>query len=283
MIIEQIVTLANKTVELQFHAMERSLRATGCMLPITVIPFNAERFTLPTGSSWLEDPEWEQFIDSSGRCPVMRKYIALSMKNYQFIDVDVCFLRNPEIALRSSTGFTVCCGHWRNPDHTTTSESRIRFEQASTNWTLRVFNSGQFACDSVLYSREELPDLLLSSRFRPVCLDSPFHEQPGMNLLVLERGISVTNLTLPPASLESSWAGDYRDANFSRYWEDESRKPFLLHWAGRVLKQNLPVNELYFQFLSAEERRELQASLKGGSHNSKFSLFRRWTTSTVRE
>lgn len=42
--IDKIITMANKTVRLQFLAMERSLRSTGCTLPIWVIPFDNNTF-----------------------------------------------------------------------------------------------------------------------------------------------------------------------------------------------------------------------------------------------
>jgi hypothetical protein len=36
--IDKIISMANQKVRLRFLAMERSLRATGCQLPLWVIP-----------------------------------------------------------------------------------------------------------------------------------------------------------------------------------------------------------------------------------------------------
>lgn len=45
--LESIITLASTEVRLRFIAMERSLRATGCDLPLRVIPYNANASKLP--------------------------------------------------------------------------------------------------------------------------------------------------------------------------------------------------------------------------------------------
>ena len=51
-------------------------------------------------------------------------------------------------------------------------------------------------------------------------------------MLVNLSQVKISNLTLPPVNMESTWAGSYEDDNFEEYWIDESRKPYLLHWAG---------------------------------------------------
>lgn len=66
---------------------------------------------------------------------------------------------------------------------------------------------------------------------RSTCLDFKFNDQPGVNLLVLTSGIPVTNLTLIPPFLESSWAGDYPSYPHN-YWDSAEKMPYLLHWAG---------------------------------------------------
>src|SRR5437764_440818 len=55
--LERIITLANRKFRVRFAAMERSLRAVGCALPISVIPYDNERFDLPKNSEWWECPE----------------------------------------------------------------------------------------------------------------------------------------------------------------------------------------------------------------------------------
>jgi len=52
--LEKIITLANEPVRLRFLAMERSLRATGCDLPLLVIPYDDRRFELPPNAQWWE-------------------------------------------------------------------------------------------------------------------------------------------------------------------------------------------------------------------------------------
>ncbi len=47
-----VVTLANRAVRLRFLGMERSLRATGCDLPLKVIPYDDARFDLPGRAEW---------------------------------------------------------------------------------------------------------------------------------------------------------------------------------------------------------------------------------------
>jgi hypothetical protein len=38
--IDKIISMANQKVRLRFLALERSLRASGCQLPILVIPYD---------------------------------------------------------------------------------------------------------------------------------------------------------------------------------------------------------------------------------------------------
>ena len=61
--IDKIISLANKNVKLRFLAMERSLRDTGCDLPLLVIPYNDNLFDLPKGSTWWEIPEMIQWLN----------------------------------------------------------------------------------------------------------------------------------------------------------------------------------------------------------------------------
>ena len=74
--------MASKAVRLDFIAMERSLRATGCDVPIKIIPFDSSRFELPENSSWLEDHD-ESFkvVESSKAVVHCRKLVALTQTN----------------------------------------------------------------------------------------------------------------------------------------------------------------------------------------------------------
>lgn len=290
--LKKIICMANETTRLRFLAMERSLRAVGCNLPLWVIPYNDQRFDLPEGSIWWEVPEILTWLESEVTHPhsrhVMRKYQCLTEESYQFVDADVIFLRNPEQVVLPYQGFITSCGHWHNPGHTVTTESRRLFHQQSTIWPSRIFNSGQFACDRRMHSIAEVIRLASLPAHRLTCLDHPFHEQPGMNLLVFLSGVPVTNLTLPPASMESTWAGDY-DGSYAVYWKNEESRPYLIHWAGVNMTQSRPVHELFLNYLSPQERSEWDATLakqqrRGGAFADALSFARRvrqaWSAGT---
>ena len=133
-----IVTLANRNAEVTFRAMERSLRETGCELPIKVIPYNDDTFDLPEGSEWWEDKEFIQWSDTNCKHPMMRKYQCLTSANYQFVDTDVIFLRNPEAALGEHEGFIASCGHWHDQEHTFTPQSRAILKAGKRRYSMPV-------------------------------------------------------------------------------------------------------------------------------------------------
>jgi hypothetical protein len=252
--LEKIITLANANVRLRFLAMERSLRATGCNLPLWVIPYDGTRFDLPANAIWWEIPEIKGLLAANRSHPMMAKYQCFTTENYQYVDSDVIFLRNPETVLAEHDGFITSCGHWGNPDHTYTETSLAVLKSISTCWQTRVFNAGQWACDRVLYSFEGIRSRCCDPQYIDTCLKFPFHDQPGTVLLVNLSGVSIYNLTLPPVCMESTWAGSYRDENYVAYWKDEFRKPYLLHWAGCSLA-DLPINRLLTDYFTDEERR----------------------------
>jgi hypothetical protein len=183
----------------------------------------------------------------------MRKYQVLLAKNYLFVDSDVVFLKNPEKTFDLLEGFITSCCHWHNPDHTTTPQVVKLLASKTTTWQKGIFNSGQFACGQQLYTLQSIKKVAHSEWARDTVLNHPFHEQPGMNLLIHAAGIRVVNLTLPPYLMESTWAGDY-DQGFEQFWADDARKPFLIHWAGRKMNGQMPIDELFLQYLSQDER-----------------------------
>jgi len=272
MTLAKIISMANVTTRLRFLAMERSLRATGCQLPLWVIPYDDRRFDLPQGSSWWEVDDIVRWLEVEAPHQhakrVMRKYQCLTEANYQFVDADVIWLRNPEEVLSAVKGFVTSCGHWHNPSHTTTAESNEILRRRSTVWQARVFNSGQFACDQQLYSVSGLIQSASHSLHRTTCLEDPFHEQPGLNLLVFLSDVAVTNLTLPPYSMESTWAGDY-DGTYKEYWKEQVRSPYLIHWAG--VRMDLPrlIHELFARYLTPDERFEWNRAVKDFAARSK--------------
>jgi hypothetical protein len=259
--LEKIITLANRAVRLRFLAMERSLRATGCRLPLWVIPYDDHRFDLPEHSTWWEIPDLISWLLQEQAQPKMRKYQCLLVGNYHFVDTDVIFLRNPEEVLAPHSGFVASCGHWHNPGHTYTTESSRISSARTTTWQKDTFNSGQFACDQPLYAFDKLAATAARPEFIRTCLRFPFHEQPGLNLLVLHSGVGITNLTLPPFCMESTWAGDY-PAEYVKYWQEPKRQPHLIHWAGLPMDVPRPINQLFYSFLTPAEKADWDAQIK---------------------
>jgi hypothetical protein len=263
--LERIITLASTSVRLRFLAMERSLRAVGCGLPLSVIPYDdGERFSLPPSAEWWEMPEMSAWLRQWRTHPTMRKYQCLTVGNYQFVDSDLVFLRDPAQVLAGVDGFVTSCGHWHNPQETTTKQSQDYFRAKSTTWQKLVFNTGQFACDRPLFAFDELKQRAESETFRATCLTLPFNEQPGVDLLVISTGVPIQNLTLQPYNMQSTWAGDY-DGEYRRYWCSEQETPYVVHWAGVAMEKPRPINELFYQYLSQAERLEWDEWVKAAA------------------
>src|SRR5687767_1628885 len=93
--LEAIISLANKKCEMEFLAMERSLRATGCNLPLLVIPYDHNLFKLPPNSDWWNISEITKWVDHNKLWPAFKKIQCLTIANYQFVDSDVIFFENP--------------------------------------------------------------------------------------------------------------------------------------------------------------------------------------------
>jgi len=261
MLLEKIITLANKRVKLQFYAMERSLRATGCNLPILVIPYDDDLFDLPDGCEWWENSELFSWLKENNSHPMTRKYSCLTASNYQYVDTDICFLRNPEDVLKPYDGFITSCGHWRSIEHVATQNLIEILSKKTTLWQLHLFNAGQFACDVRLYSTKDLIEITKREKYFDTCINFPFHDQPGMNLLVHSTDVKILNLTLPPTYMESTWAGDYKN-NYEQFWQDETRKPYIIHWAGtKPGLKKLKIDEVFFNYLNEKEKYDWFQSL----------------------
>lgn len=266
--INKIISLANEKVRLRFLAMERSLRATGCQLPLLVIPYDQNLFDLPNGATWWEVPEITEWLKANNAHPVMRKYQCLTTEDYQFVDSDICFLRNPESVLEPYDGFITSCGHWRDPSHTLTPDSFQWLTKRSTCWQHQVFNTGQFACDRSLYTPDSLIKTAMKPQFAGTCVHWIHNEQPGLNWLAWLSGIPITNLTLPPLAMESTWAGDY-PGDYEQYWTDPERKPYLIHWAGTAMDIPRPIHQIFYDFLTSTEQKEWEAQVRNWSRKKK--------------
>jgi hypothetical protein len=256
--LDKIITLANKKVQLRFMALERSLRATGCTLPLLVIPYDGETFPLPENASWWSLPDLQDWLGAEKAHPMYRKYQCLTTDRYHYVDSDVIFLRNPEEAMARESGFVASCGHWRDASHTVTAESTAILRGRSSLWQRNIFNTGQFACDQILYSAEDLKKQCLDPRYVETCLRLRFHEQPGINLLVNLVEVPIHNLTLPPLAMESTWAGDYAGADYAATWTPEEKKPYLIHWAGCHENFFRPIDQLFLDYLTGAEREQFE-------------------------
>lgn len=253
--LDKIITLANKAVELRFLAMIRSLRAVGCQLPVIIIPYDDQPiFDLPEGCQIWRDEDIFDLLKDYPMGGVKRKYVTLTLKNYHFVDSDVVFLKNPEEILKSHTGFVTCCGHWRSTDHIATPKLSKFLRTKSSLWQKLIFNSGQYASDQILFEKDHLIELCKSTTLYYDTLEFPHHEQPGLNFLVHSSKVEYKNLTLPPFELESSWAGDYLDCLPDR---NSDRAPYLIHWAGMPRGEHREVDQLFLNYLTADERNRL--------------------------
>jgi hypothetical protein len=250
MTIDTIYTMANARVRLQFLAMERSLRAVGCDLPIKVFPYDEQLFDLPKGSEWLRTP-LHAWLNEQGAHRMCSKYFCLTRGGSVFTDTDIIFLRDPAKALRPFEGFVVADPDWNKPQYTFTPESAAILGRRSSLWLQRVFNAGHFACDRALYADEDIR--ALAAAHPETCLHDT--DQTGMNLLVGLTDVPFQNLNLPPSRMESTWAGDYPGA-FEPLWSGPDRKPYFIHWSGPVLDEERPIHELFYAHLTTAEKAE---------------------------
>ena len=250
--IEFAFTLANENVRLQFLAMERSLRATGFDLPIHVFPYNSDTFDLPAGSQWVHT-SLHQWLDAEKAHPMCCKYHCLTQGSSFFTDVDIIYLRDPREVLRPLSGFVVADTEWNKPRYTYNAESAALLAKRSSLWLKNIFNGGFFASEAPLYTETALADILK----RPDRKDLYIHtdDQIGLNLLVSQADTTPTNLNLPPFPMESTWAGDYRE-DFESFWKEKDHMPIFIHWAGPILDDERPINQLFYDFLTKEELSE---------------------------
>jgi len=256
--LECVYTLANEVVRLQFVAMERSLRAVGCDLPLRVIPFDEQKFALPANAEWFHS-SLHDWLTGHGSMPMYRKYDCITRANYVYADADIVFLEDPRKALAPLEGFIVADTEWSKPRYTFSRESGEVLPRFTSLWLRRIFNAGFFACDRALYSEPALKETCERPENAFTCLHD--NDQTGLNLLVALRGVVPTNLNLPPFEMESTWAGDY-PGEYEPLWREAGRKPMFIHWAGPVLNdpcETRPINRLFLEFLTAAERHEWEA------------------------
>jgi hypothetical protein len=259
--LEKIITHCGASHKLRLLLMSRSLRALGCDLPLLVIPFGSDTFDLPKNASWWIDQEIAAWIKAENINPRKQKFQCLTTGNYQFVDTDIFFLRNPEKVLAAHSGFVANCQEWKSTQDATsrvaTKDSVPILKRYSTLWQRNVFCAGQFACEHPLYNVSELIKTACKPEHAAVCMHSSLGDQEAMNLLVSVSEVGFTNLTLPPYLMESSWIGDYPD-DPAPYWKSPERKPYLIHyWSyAHRLHENREINSVFKELLTTQEQQE---------------------------
>ena len=253
--VDRIITMASRKVRIQFLAFERSLRAIGCDLPLLVIPYGDDQFKLPSNSEWWDMKGFVSWLNQHKAHPSMAKYLSLTQSSYVYFDSDICVLDDFRAILDQHTNFVVADTEWNKPLWATTPESTAILAQKSSLWTLKLFNSGHFACDRALYTEAEIKSV--SEKCSETCLKYRHHEQPGINLLVSLSEVEVTNLCLPPYKMESTMAIDY-PGEWEGIWS-KGHRPYFIHYAGSVIGPEFPISRLFYDFLSKAERTDWAA------------------------
>jgi hypothetical protein len=106
-----------------------------------------------------------------------------------------------------------------------------------------------------LYSVDELKSFAENPLYKGACMDLKLSDQPGLNLFILFSKVPVINLTLPPYNMQSTWAGDYEDENYRKYWPNDASTPYIIHWAGTRMDTGRPIDQLFLQYLTPVERK----------------------------
>jgi hypothetical protein len=262
--VDRIITLANKSVELQISVFLRSLRKVGCELPVWVIPFREKDFDLPPGCYWIEDSKLLRFLNETGAHPLYNKYCALLQSNCAYFDTDIILLREPRKWLESAPShtFTVADTEWAKNRWTFSPDSLRFLATLSSCWQLFTFNTGFFVFEKPLYEEEELLEVIRSPEYRGTCLErrKPPIDQPAINWLVLRKRAKIFNFNLPEQYMESTMAVDYGTSSPEAI-VSRPAAPAFLHFAGPIFQENLPVVNLFTSFLTAPERARWDAQV----------------------
>jgi hypothetical protein len=263
--VDKIITLANKSAELQVRVFVRSLRKVGCELPVWVIPFGERDFELPSGCRWIEDSKLLRFLRQNAAHPLYSKYSALLQNNCAYFDTDIILLREPRKWLLEAAppdSFAVADTEWAKNRWTYSADSLRFLATLSSCWPLFTFNSGFFAFENPFYEEDELIDVIQSPEYRSTCLErkaSPI-DQPAINWLVLRKRCKIFNFNLPEQYMESTMAGDYGTSPPETVLSRPAA-PAFLHFAGPMFQEDLPIVTLFTSFLTAPERKRWYAEV----------------------
>ena len=248
--------------------MERTLRASGCDLPLYVIPYTDEPFDLPENAQWLVDEELFAHIASHHSARPCRKFLALTQSNAAFFDADIIHLRDPRTELGSLDAgvFAVADTEWNKARWTFSEATQRVYQRKSSLWLLDNFNTGFFAFEEPVLTRDQIFDFIADPVWGRCTREESViaGEQPGLNWLVHLSGRTVVNLCLPPRRMESTMAVDYAELveatsaaesfqDFRNLLEGPDG-PMFLHFAGGVHHTKAPISERFLKALSAEER-----------------------------
>ena len=269
--IERIVSFANAKVRLEFLAMERSLRATGCDLPLLVIPFDDNLFELPKNAEWWRDEVLFSALTENGAVPHCRKFTAFLNSNSAFFDSDIIHLLNPVKWLDPlpQDVFVVADTEWSKARWTFTPETKALYQDKTTLWLLDNFNSGFFAFSKPPASTSDISRLMQHPNLANIAKGaSPTRsEQEGANFLLHESGMDILNLCLPPHRMESTMACDYPD-DYGPLLR-KANSPAFVHYAGVGRNRDRPVTQLIYEHLTKAETAEMRAEFEHGRERAR--------------
>ena len=141
--LQKIITLAHAPHRMRFVLMERSLRAVGCDLPLRVIPYDDDLFELPRNAQYWKTPQIFEWLGADKSMNIKRKYQCLTTNDFQYIDTDAYFVRNPADVLKAHRGLVVCCHEWRwsssAPNSCVTVRSAETMRRRNTLFYLNLF------------------------------------------------------------------------------------------------------------------------------------------------
>ena len=234
--------------------MERTLRATGCDLPLYVIPYRDESFELPENAQWLRDEELFAHISKHQSARPCRKFLALMQADAAFFDADIIHFRDPRTELGSldANVFAVADTEWNKARWTFSEATRRVYQRKSSLWLLDNFNTGFFAFEEPVVTRKQIFDFIGDPVWGRCAREESVTrgEQAALNWLVHLSGRTVVNLCLPPRRMESTMAVDYTEFD-DVPWADA---PMFLHFAGGVHHTQARIAEIFVKALTPEER-----------------------------
>lgn len=261
--------MANEKVRLDFTAMFRSLRATGCDLPVYVIPFDETRFDLPKGATWLENPRFYSYLGDRGMVNHCRKLLALTFDNFVFFDTDIIHIDDVSKRLTDlpANAFVVADPEWSLKKWTFSEGTKKLYEQRTSTWVLDNFNTGFFAKERFVFSQDDLMQCLQDPLATSLCQGSgpTRSEQETINLILFWQKLEVTNLCLPPYRMESTFCWDYSEAN-KELVHTHPKRSFFIHFPSKGARNHC-LAPLFHQYLSSEELAEWQAANRPEKHN----------------